>query len=75
MKFGKFKSPTGQSGNIFSLSDLSEMILGAFALLLTFALGQWLFQGFNKVVPSPMRQNIEPVITQPSVPADSLQVI
>lgn len=75
MKFGKFKTPTGQSGNIFSLADMTELILGSFAVLLTFAVGQWLFQGFNKVAPGPMKQNIEPVMVQPSVPADSLKVI
>lgn len=75
MKFGKFKTPTGNAGSIFSLGDLSEMILGAFVLLFTFAMGQWLFQGFNRVAPGPLRNEIEPVMAQPSAPTDSLRVI
>ena len=75
MKFGKFKTPTGQTGSVFSLSDLSEMIFGTFVLLFTFAIGQWLFQGFNKVAPGPLRNEIEPVMAQPSAPTNSLRVI
>ena len=40
MKLGQFQTPTGQTGNVFSLDSWIKLILGAFMFLVTFGLAQ-----------------------------------
>jgi hypothetical protein len=39
-KLGDFKTPTGQSGNIMSISSWMQGILGAMFFIIAFAIGQ-----------------------------------
>lgn len=70
-KLGNFKTPTGATGNIFSLGSWAELILGAMVLLLTFATGQKLVQSIpsNKVLDT----SIEPVFNSPTA-ANTVEV-
>jgi hypothetical protein len=50
-KLGDFKTPTGASGNIFNINDLLSMIVGAFLLIITFAVGQNLANKMGSKLP------------------------
>lgn len=61
-KLGDFKTPTGLSGNVFSLSSWMELILGAAVLFLAVATGQKIVQ---KIPANPvLDKQIEPIIMQ-----------
>lgn len=49
--FGKVVTPTGISGNIFSLKFWSATILGTMAFLLALGIGQGLFQRVGRYAP------------------------
>ncbi|MEA4892652.1 MAG: hypothetical protein VB085_08840 [Peptococcaceae bacterium] len=70
-KLGDFKTPTGATGNVFSLGSWAELILGAIVLLLTFATGQKMVQAIpsNKVLDT----SIEPVFNSPTT-ANTIEV-
>lgn len=51
MKWGQFETLTGKKGNVFNVSSWVEMVLGAFVMLVTFALGQSLYQKVGARVP------------------------
>ncbi|MEA4892669.1 MAG: hypothetical protein VB085_08925 [Peptococcaceae bacterium] len=63
-KLGDFKTPTGASGNVFSLSSWTELILGTAVFLLAIATGQKIVQAIpsNRVLDT----SIEPIATQPT---------
>lgn len=61
-KLGDFKTPTGASGNIFSLSSWMELVIGAAVMFLAIATGQRLVQ---KIPNNPiLDKQIEPIVTQ-----------
>lgn len=54
----------GLSGNILEISSWGKWILGAFALLTSFAMAQNLFMKTGKVIPK-FDSTIDPIISQP----------
>lgn len=69
-KLGDFVTPTGYEGNVFNLfGDVIPMVTGAFALLITFAFGQKLFQGWNKIAPAQLRDEIDTIAKSQAAPA------
>lgn len=67
-EFGKVVTPTGVSGNIFSLNFWTATILGTLAFLLALGIGQGLFQKIGGYAPLG-GGTIEPLTTQPVVNA------
>ncbi len=68
-KLGDYKLPTGGTGNITSVGDIISLVLGSMVLLFTFAWGQKLYQTANRVMPGPLKDNIDPIIPAPTAAA------
>lgn len=62
-KLTDFTTPTGQKGNILQPSSWLPLITGAMMFLLTFSLGQWIFNGFIK--PKSPAGGIDPIVDRP----------
>lgn len=63
MKLGKFKTPTGGSGDIFNISDWLSAILGAFFLLFTFGIGQKVYRKVDDKIEQ-VDAGIDPITRQ-----------
>jgi hypothetical protein len=50
-KLGDFQTPTGAKGNVFRISDIGSLVLGAIVLIFTFAAGQNLASKLNGKAP------------------------
>lgn len=74
-KLGDFKLPTGGSGNVFSLGDIMSLVIGSMVLLFTFAWGQKAYQMANRVMPAPLRDSIDPIITAPTAAAQPAKTV
>lgn len=75
-KLTDFKTPTGQSGNILSVSSWSQMILGSAVLFMTVAIGQNLVGKVGSRTPFLDTQIDKPWNDpQPTAPKNSVEVL
>lgn len=65
-KLGDFQTPTGAKGNIFNITDVGGLILGAVVLIFTFAMGQNLAGKLSGKAPF-LDGQIDPITKQPVV--------
>jgi hypothetical protein len=60
-KLGDYKTPTGASGNILNPMDWLSLIMGAFVLIIAFAMGQNLANKAGSKLP--VDTTIDPITT------------
>lgn len=73
MKLGDFTTPNGAKGNIFSIGNWVELVLGAAVFLIAFATGQKLVQ---KLPANPVLDNsIEQPWKSPAAAGASYEMI
>lgn len=60
-KLGDFKTPTGATGNILNPMDWVSLIVGAFVIIIAFAMGQNLAQKAGSKLP--IDTTIDPITT------------
>lgn len=58
-----FTTPSGTKGNLTSIGDITSMIIGVMIFLLTFGIGQKLFNKVEAVIP--YDQKISPLYSVP----------
>lgn len=68
-QFGGFTTPTGQKGNIFSISSWASMIIGVMVFLIAFAMGQNFTARLGGMVP--VDTTIDPIIKTPATSGKS----
>lgn len=61
-KLGDFKTPTGATGNILNPMDWVGLIIGAFVLIIAFAMGQNLATKAGSKIPG-IDSTIDPITT------------
>ena len=64
-QFGEYTTPTGSKGNIFSISNWAQLIIGVMVFLVAFAMGQSLTARVGSMLP--IDTTIDSVVKQPQV--------
>lgn len=62
-KLGDFNTPTNSKGNVFDIMDWLSAILGAFFLLMTFGIGQKVYNKVDETIEQ-VDGGIDPIVRQ-----------